>query len=339
MAEEVGYETYSLGDVALQKGGTLPDAKLAYKTYGTLNADKSNVIVCPIGCPGVHTDYTWFIGKDKALDPDVYFIIVPCLLGNGESSSPSNTPAPNHKSNFPNVTIYDNVTLQHRFITSHFGITNIKLVVGWSVGGIQTYQWGCLYPDMVERIAPLCGSAKTAPHNFVFLEGAKAALKNDAAWNGGMYDSNPEKAMRAVGRVWAGWAVSQPYYRQELWRKFGFESVEGFLVGFWEGFFCSKDANNLLALIWTWQNADISDNDTFNGDFAKALGAIKAKAVVMPGARDLYFPPEDNEEEVKLMPDAKVAVIPGVSGHMSAGGINGDDVEFIDGQLKELLTR
>jgi homoserine O-acetyltransferase/O-succinyltransferase len=70
------------------------------------------------------------------------------------------------KARFPNVTIYDNVRLQHRLVTEKFGIEKIALVTGWSMGAQQTFQWGASYPDMVERIAPFCGTAKTWPHNF-----------------------------------------------------------------------------------------------------------------------------------------------------------------------------
>ncbi|WP_341893682.1 alpha/beta fold hydrolase, partial [Variovorax sp. YR752] len=213
------YEIFDLGDVALQRGATLRGAKLAYKTYGKLNADKSNVIVYPTWYSGQHYDNEWLIGSGMALDPEKYFIIVPNMLGNGLSSSPSNTPEPYNLSRFPDITLYDNVTLQHRLVTEKFGIAQVALVVGWSMGAQQTNQWGCLYPDMVKRIAPFCGSAKTAPHNIVFLEGVKAALTADVAWNGGWYTTPPTTGLRAVGRVYAGWGLSQPFYMQELWRE------------------------------------------------------------------------------------------------------------------------
>ena len=332
------YEVFSAGDVKLQRGATLRDCKLAYKTFGKLNAAKDNVIVYPTWYSGQHHDNEWLIGKGMALDPDKYFIIIPNMLGNGLSSSPSNTPAPYDRARFPNITLCDNVRLQHRLITEVFGIERIKLVVGWSMGAQQTYQWGCLFPDMVERIAPFCGSARTAPHNFVFLEGVKAALTADDAWANGWYEKPPTKGLRAVGRVYAGWGLSQPFYMQELWRQMGYSSLEDFLVAFWEGFFLPKDANNLLAMLWTWQNGDISDNELYGGDFAKALGAIKARAVVMPGEMDLYFPVVDNMREVEKMPNARCVPIPGVWGHFAGGGANPVDTRFIDEQLKQLLA-
>ena len=334
----VDYEVFDLGDFSLQHGATLRDAKLAYKTYGTLNADKSNVIVYPTWYSGQHYDNEWLIGEGMALDPQTYFIIIPNMIGNGLSTSPSNNPQPYNKSRFPHVTFYDNVRAQHKLVTEKFGIEKIALVVGWSMGAGQTYQWGISYPEMVERIFPFCGSAKTSLHNIVFLEGVKAALQADVAWKGGWYDEPPTTGLRAVGRVYAGWGLSQAFYREKVYHEMGYTSLEDFLVGFWEGFFLKKDANNLLTMLWTWQNGDISQTPGFNGDFEKALGAIKAKAIVMSAEMDLYFPPEDNEYEVKYMPNAEFRAIKSVWGHFAGGGVNATDTKFIDDSIRELLA-
>lgn len=334
------YEIYDLGDFQLQRGATIRECKLAYKTFGTLNAAKDNVIVYPTWYSGQHYDNEWLVGPGMALDPEKYFIIIPNMFGNGLSSSPSNTPEPYNADRFPKVTAYDNVKAQHRLVTEKFGIEMIRMVTGWSMGALQTFHWGAMFPDMVERIAPFCGSAKCSRHNFVFLEGVKAALCADAAWDNGRYKEKPEKGLRAMARVYAGWGFSQGFYRAELDIKtMGFSSLEDFLVAFWEGFFLPKDANNLLTMAWTWQNGDISDNDLYNGDYKKALGAIKPKAYVMPGQTDLYFPTEDSEAEVANMPNAAYVPIPSIWGHFAGGpGTNPEDVKFIDEKLKELLV-
>lgn len=334
------YKIFELGSVTLQSGATLRDCKLAYKTFGTLNAKKDNVIVYPTWYSGQHTENEWLIGEGMALDPKKYFIIIPNMLGNGLSSSPSNMPEPYNASRFPNVTAYDNVLVQHRLVAEKLGIERVKLVTGWSMGALQTFHWGSMFPDMVERILPFCGSAKCSRHNFVFLEGVKAALTADAAWENGWYKSKPEKGLRAMARVYAGWGFSQAFYREQLDIKaLGYSSLEDFLVAFWEGFFLPKDANNLLTMLWTWQHGDISANPKFNGNFDKALGAIKAKALVMPGQTDLYFPPEDSQYEVSKMPNAEFRPIPSIWGHFAGGpGTNPMDVKFLDKCLKELLA-
>jgi homoserine O-acetyltransferase len=332
------YQVFELGDVVLQSGMTLREAKLAYTTYGTLNSRRDNVILFPTFYGGQHTQNEPMIGPGMALDPATYFIIVPNMFGNGLSSSPSNTPPPYDRARFPPVSLYDNVMCQHRLVTEQFGVERLALVTGFSMGAQQTFHWGALFPDRVERILPWCGSARTSRHNFVFLEGVKAALTADDAWRGGWYETPPTKGLRALARVYSGWVVSQAFYREQCYRQLGAASLEDFLV-MQEGRRLNSDANNLLTMLRTWQQGDISANTLYQGDFEKALGAISAKAIVMPSQTDLYFPPEDNAWEVRHMPHAELRPIPSIWGHMAGSpGVNPVDTAFIDSALKELLA-
>ena len=333
------YDIFELGDLVLQSGLTLRNAKLAYTTYGTLNIQKNNVVVFPTFFGSNHTANEPMIGPGMALDPHDYFIIVPNLFGNGLSSSPSNTPQPYGRARFPAVTYHDNIMCQHRLLTEKFGIDRIALVCGFSMGAQQSYHWGALFPEMVDRIAAWCGSAKTSPHNFVFLEGVKAALCADDAWLNGWYQQPPTKGIRAMSRVYAGWGPSPAFYREKAYLQAGFSSVEDYLIGAWEGRFLQLDANDILAMISTWQNGDISDNSIYCGDFSKTLGAIKAKTLIMPSQSDQYFPTYDNELEIAKMPNAQLRVIPSIWGHLAGGpGRNPEDTKFIDDNLKELLA-
>jgi homoserine O-acetyltransferase len=186
---------------------------------------------------------------------------------------------------------------------------------------------------------PYCGSAKTAVHNWVFLEGVKAALTADAAWQNGRYKEPPTAGLKAFGRVYAGWAYSQSFYRAGLYQQLGFETVEA-LLNWWENDHLQWDANDLLAMLWSWQQADISDNPLYGGDFALALRSIQAKAIVMPCATDLYFPPEDNAIEVQHMLNAELRVIQSIWGHCAAGaGYNAEDRAFIETAIAELLAQ
>ena len=343
------YETFDLGDVALQGGAKLSDAKLAYKTFGELNADKSNAIVCPTWYSGFHWDNEWLIGEGMALDPAKYFIIVPNMLGNGLSTSPSNAPPPHDRANFPNVTFYDQVETQHKLVTEKFGIETLALVTGWSMGAGQTYQWAVSYPDMVQRACPFCGSSKTSEHNFVFLEGVKAALTAPEAFKGGWYDEKPVECLRAAGRVYAGWGFSQAFFWDRVYTKMGysrrlgvelaFPSLDDFLVEYWEGHFLDRrDVNDLLAMLWTWQYGDVGATPGFEGDHVRALQSIKARLIALPGEKDLYFPPEDEQYASQYIPHGEVRVIPGVWGHFAGSGDSPVDLEYIDGVLKELLA-
>ena len=305
-------QVFELGDLALQGGGTLADARLVYKTYGRLDEDRSNVILYPTSYSAQHADIDWLIGEDRVLDPSRYFIVIPNMFTNGLSSSPSNSGA---TGGFPGVTAADNVHAQRRLLTEALGIDRLALVYGWSMGGQQAYHWGALYPDAVARICVVCGSARTAPHNQVFLEGVKAALTADAAYRDGWFHEPPLRGLKAMARVYAGWALSQAFYREELWRGLGYGGLEQFLVESWEAQFLRRDANDLLAQIWTWQHADIAESARDKGDLKAALGAIRAKALILPSETDLYFRVADNQREVALMPNAELRPIPSIWGH------------------------
>jgi len=334
------YQIFELGDVALQSGLTLRNAQLAYKTYGRLNAARSNVIVYPTSYGAQHYDTEWLIRRGRALDPERYFIIIPNMFGNGLSSSPSNVGPSHDRGRFPGVTVADNVRMQHRLLREQLGIESVALVYGWSMGGQQAYHWAALYPEMVERIAVVCGSARTAPHNLVFLEGIKYALMADPAWRDGYFAEPPVRGLRAMGRIYAGWALSQAFYREELWRTVGFSSLEDFLIAGWEANYLRRDADNLLAMIWTWQHADISANELYGGDLVKALGAISALALIMPSTTDLYFTVADNEREIAHMRHAELRPIPSIWGHRAGNPTqNPEDDDFIDRAVKELLGR
>ena len=330
-------ETFEAGDVVLQSGLTLPDAKVVFQTFGELSASADNAIVYPTRFGGTHLDNAYLIGDGMALDPERYFIVVPNLIGNGESSSPSNAQPAIRGGRFPLVTIYDNVRLQHRLIVGELGVRGIALAVGWSMGGQQAYQWAALYPDLVRRLAVICGAARTAPHTHVFLEGVRAALTCDPAWD--VPGVVAERGSRALGRVWAGWALSQTFYREHRYRDLGYSSVEDFLSRYWEAIYLSRDPGNLVAMMRTWQACDLSANAEFESDYERAMRSITADAVIMPGRTDLYFPPEDSEFEVELLRSAQLAVIPSIWGHYAGGGRNAPDTAFVDGQLRDLLAR
>jgi homoserine O-acetyltransferase/O-succinyltransferase len=332
------YERYELGDLALQGGQTLYGATLAFKTYGTLNAARRNVIVFPTHYRGTHEDNEWLIGPGKALDTERYFVVCPNLFGNGLSSSPSNTAGPQGRGGFPYVTVFDNVAAQYRLLRERFDVTKIALAVGFSMGAQQAYHWAVRYPDLVERIVPFCGSARTSPHNIVFLDGVKAALTADPVFADGWYEAPPRTGLRAAGQVWAGWGRSQAFYREERWREAGYRSREEFVREFYLESFAAEDANDLLAVLWTWQHADVSDDPQFGGDLARALGSVTARALVMPSATDLYFPPADSALEVSLLPSAELCQIPSVWGHGAGANANPIDAAFVDRQIARWLA-
>lgn len=324
------YKTYDLGDFKLVSGQVLNNAYIAYKTFGD---PSSPAIIYPTWFSGKIGDNEWLIGKDKALNPEKYFIIIPAMIGNGQSISPSNTREQRNGAKFPDINVYDNVRSQYELVTKGLNVSHAKMILGWSMGAGQVYQWITQYPGFTDLAVPFCGSAKTALHNKVFLEGVKSALlaaKGTSSAGSGVGEINEKSSyrawteaehsngMKAMGRVYAGWGFSQAFYREKVYEKqLGFKDLEDFMVNFWETWACSKDAENILTMLQTWQTGDCSNQEPYNQDFELAMRSIKAKTLVLPGETDLYFPPEDSEYEVACMSPGvgKCIAFPSIWGH------------------------
>ena len=289
-----------------------------------------------------HDQNEWMVGPGRALDPATYFIVSPNMLGNGLSSSPSNTPPPYDRARFPAITFVDQVQAQHALLTRHLGVTSLELVTGSSMGAAQTYQWAVSHPGMVRRAAPIVGAAVTSEHNQVFLKSLEAAMRTDAAFAQGWYppDDPPVAGLRTFARIYAGWGLSQAFYWQREYLEIGFSSLEDFLVGFWEGYFLDgRDPNDLLCMLSCWQHGDVGRTPGFGGDTEAALRSIQCPVLALPCRTDLYFPPEDEQWASDLIPQGEVRVIDSVYGHFAGLGIHAPDNAFIDESIKDLLSR
>ena len=336
MISSTNLKVHKLKNFTLKSGVTI-NLELSYLTIGELNEKKDNVIIYPTRYAGTHLEQGYLIGEQLALNPKDYFIIIPNMFCNGVSSSPSNTIEPLNGPNFPLITIQDNVIAQHNLVTNLFGIEKIKLVVGWSMGGQQAYQWATQYPNMVENIAAMCAHAKTSGHTHVFLEGMYAALTSDLNWNEGNYKEQPNAGKTTMAMAWAGWALGQNWFREKLYLNDGYKSPQEVLDKLWKTIYYKRDANDLLAMIRTWQEHDISNNEKYNGNIEEALSSIKANVVLMPGINDLYFPPEENKEELKSLKNGKLEIIPSNYGHYAGAAKSKEDLDFVNNQIEILL--
>jgi homoserine O-acetyltransferase/O-succinyltransferase len=333
------HEILDLGSTELQLGMTVPNLRLAYKTYGTLAPDRSNMILYPTSYGAQHTDIEWLIGEGRILDPSRWFIVIPNMFTNGLSTSPSNLPEPLNHGRFPVFTQWDNVQAQKRLVEEVFGVERLAMVYGWSMGGQQALHWGAMFPDQVERICAICTSARTSEHNKVFLEGVRATLTADQAWTGSYFRDRPVTGLRAMGRVYAGWAMSQAFYRQKEWANVGFSSLEDWMVRGWEGNFIRRNGDDLVGSLDTWYLSDISDNPIYKGDLDKALGAITARSIVMPSATDLYFTTHDSSVETTKMPNGELREIDSIWGHRAGNPtLNPQDETFLKKAVDDLLS-
>ena len=208
---------FQLGDVPVQRGGVIHDAQITWQTHGTLNAARDNVILYPCSYTAQHPDMGFLIGPDGILDPTQWFIVIPNMFSNGISSGAAET------TDYPHVvTGWDLVQSQRRLLKEQFGIDRLAAVYGFSMGAQQAYHWAAIFPDLVERIFVVCGSARTSTHNKVFLSSLLRTLEAAPEHLGnGRFSAEPRANLKAFGHIYAGWALSQSFYRANLhipWR-------------------------------------------------------------------------------------------------------------------------
>ena len=331
---------FVIANFRTESGVTLPQARIVYGTYGHLNAAKDNAVLLPSHYMADYHGYEWLIGADKALDPAKLFLVATELFGNGNSSSPSNTPEPYHGPRFPVTTIRDNVDAVHRLLTEELKITHLRAVIGFSMGAQQAFQWAVSYPIFADRVVATAGTAKTYPHGIVRLEGQIAALTLDPLFANGDYKEQPKKGMEAFAVVWTAWLYSQEWWRRELWRENAkpgttFEQV---LEEYRTNFIPGADANNLILHMRTWEKHDVGTTPGFGGDVQKALRSIKAPFLYMPSETDLYFPIGDAKYEAQSMSTVSLVPIPSLWGHTAGAASNSADGKFLNEKIAAFLA-
>jgi homoserine O-acetyltransferase len=328
--------SFALGDFAVEKGGVIREAQLAWQRFGVLNAKRDNLILYPSSYSARLADMSWLVGPQGILDPTRWCIIAVSMFSNGESSGAAETP------DYPAlVTVADNVRAQHRLVTEMFGVDKLAAVYGFSMGGMQAYHWAALYPDMVERAFVVCGSARTADHNKVFLSGLLRTLEAAPEHIGnGRFSSEPLLALRAFGHIYAGWGLSQDFYRAGLYKSvLGAPDLETFVRVNWAERFSQCRAANLYAQAHAWFHGDISDNKLYNGDLTQALRSIKARVLLMPSETDLYFRVADNAAELPHLAAGALRPIPSIWGHRGGNpSANPDDAAFLRAGVADLMA-
>ncbi|MDP9136031.1 MAG: alpha/beta fold hydrolase [Actinomycetota bacterium] len=333
------YELFELGDFPLEQGGTLSDAEIAYLTFGELNAAKDNTILVPTWYSGTHKMLTdVYVGSEHALNPERYFIVLANQLGGGLSTSPHNNEGEQAMERFPPLSVGDDVRAQEQLLRDRFGVEDLALVLGGSMGAQQVYDWAVRFPDKVKRAAPIAGTAKVTPHNAIFVESFIEAITSDPGFHDGSYSAGEEVSagLRRTARVFSVMGFSTEFWKQEVWRALGFESADEFQTGFMNAYFGDMDPNDLVCMARKWQGGDVSRQT--GGDLAAALGRIKAKTFVMPIDEDMIYPVHDCAAEQKMVPRSELRVIHSIAGHLALFGGDPGYIEQVDRHVGELLA-
>ena len=301
----------SLGDFRLESGEVIRDCRVGYRTYGRLNASQSNAVLFPTWFSGTSQQLAGNIGSGKAVDSARYYVIAVDALGDGVSSSPSNSTA-QPRLKFPKFSIRDMVESQYRLLTEVLHLKHLHGVLGISMGGMQTFQWMVAHPDFLDRAVPIVGSPKLTPYDLLLWEAELHAIEADANWKSGDYAARPVAAMRTVSDI-HNLALSTPAYYVEQNRG---KDFSGLLEGAEKATLEGMDTNDWYRQLQAMIGLDIFR--PFGGDGARAAGAVKAKVTVVVASKDHMVNPLPALEFARQL-HATTLQLESDCGHLSPG--------------------
>jgi homoserine O-acetyltransferase len=277
LAQELKYA--ELGNFGLESGKVIQDCRLGYRTFGKLNEEKSNAVLFPTWFTGTTKDLVPLIGPGKLVDSSKYFVIAVDALGDGVSSSPSNSKAQPHMK-FPVFTIRDMVKSQRQLLEDVLHISHLRAVIGISMGGMQAFQWMISHPDFMDRVIPIVGTPKLTAYDLLLWEAELHAIRTDRDWNNGEYKSPPKAGMRTVADIHA-LAVATPAYRV---RQTSPDQFRTFLATTERNTIERFDTNDWVRQLEAMLSHDVSK--PFGGDMKKAAAAVKARVLIIVGLQD-----------------------------------------------------
>ncbi|GMA32830.1 alpha/beta fold hydrolase [Litorihabitans aurantiacus] len=324
-----------LGDLTLVSGEVLLGVQVAHRIHGDLAAGRP-VVVLPTYYTGSTTSYDPWIGPGRPLDPARCTVVVVGHLGGGESTSPSTTPA---TARFPRLDVRDTVAATE-LLLDHLGVDRVALVAGWSLAGVQALELAARWGERVDAVLALCSAARCSPANRLFLESVGAVLASD----GRVVDSHPTdpthpsparpEGRDAFGRAYCGWAWSEAFLDDELYRELGYDDVTD-LVAAWGRDHTAHDADDLLVTLRMWHAADLGRG---RGGLAPALASITARTLLVPGTTDRYFTLAENKREAAHLPRGELRPLDSPLGHVAGRpGVRAAEQDLVDHALRTLL--
>lgn len=320
-----------LGDLRLESGAVIRDFTLSYVMHGALDAARSNAVLALSAIASTHHRLDFLIGAGLALDPARWCVIAVDAIGNGLTTSPSNSAAQPGLA-FPQFSIRDMIASQCALL-DHLGIDRLAAVIGASMGGMQALQWGASHPERMERIVAMTPMARTAPWAAAINEASRRAVMADPDW--------------AIGgtRGWAAWVPLMQLIsgRTPLQVDGGFGSA-----GAAHAWIAEREAwwmtQGFAPVDWVWQSRaydahDVGQTPGFEGDTARALAAIRARTLILAPPLDLYNPAESAREAAARIPGAQFRSIDSTWGHQSASAADPAAAAFLNAGIGDFLSR
>ena len=296
---------FTIRDFKFQSGETLPELRIHYRTLGKPEKDAqgktTNAVLVMHGTTGSGAQFIRpefageLFGKDQPLDATKFFIVLPDGIGHGKSSKPSD----GMHAKFPRYGYLDMVEAQYRLLTEGLEVNHARLVMGTSMGGMHTWLWGELHPDFMDALMPLASlPTQISGRNRAWRRMVIDAIRNDPAWHGGEYKTQPPSLRTAAEMLWL--MSSNPVLRQKDAPSLA--KTDEVLDKFVEQIVKTDDANDVLYALEASRDYDPGLN----------LEKIRAPLLAINSADDLINPPELGilEREIKRVPKGRAIVIP-----------------------------
>jgi len=301
------HQVAALGPMPLESGAVLDDLRVSYVVHGDLQDTSRPVVLglCAIG--STHHRLDFLIGAGRALDPARHTIIVVDALGNGLSSSPSNS-ATQPREQFPRFTIGDMVRSQKLLLDS-LHVTSLHAIIGASMGGMQALQWGVSFPDFMSHLIALVPMAKTTPWSQTLNAASRLALRQAGAESGTEFD-------------WSAWVAINHILAMRSPTRFaadvGNEGMQAWLTRrtqWWQQ--QQADPLDWIYQSWAYDDHDVGTTPGFAGDTDRALAAIKARTMIAVPRIDLYNPVEEGIRTARHIPDCRLVQLASNDGHLA----------------------
>jgi len=313
-----------LGDFRLESGEVIRDLTLGYRTFGMMNAEKSNIVLYLTWAGGCTSQLNLKpTDAGRMIDTTKYFVIAVDALSNGVSSSPSNS-ALQPRMKFPRYTMRDLVNTQHLFLTKVLGIGHVKAVTGVSMGGMQTFQWMVSYPDFMDKAVPVVGSPQLAPYDLLHWQTQLSAIMNDPNWQGGEYTKNPAREFEyEIGAI----VLTTPAdYNRKMTREKVLAEIEKAKQD--TGGF---DANDKIRQTQAMMSLDVTEK--FGGSWERAATSVRAKSLIVVDRFDHTVTPGPALAFAKAL-NAQTLILESDCGHMGptceSAKVNALIAEFLD---------
>lgn len=295
----------NLGDFKLESGETIRELQLGYRTFGTMNADKSNVVLYLMWAGG-RTEQVNFNPNNSSnlINTKKYFVIAVDPLSNGVSSSPSNSKL-QPRMKFPRYTMRDVINSQYLLLTKNLKINHVNTIIGFSMGGMQTFQWLVSYPDFTDKAIPVVGSPQLAPYDLLHWQTQISAIMNDPNWKNGNYKKNPAREFEY--EIGALILTTPDEFNRRMTREKVFAEIEKA-----KNNTGGSDANDKIRQTQAMMSIDVTEK--FGGSWKRAAASVKAKSMIIVAQFDHTVTPSPALKFAELL-KAKTLILEGDCGH------------------------